>query len=44
MKFHDKHEQKMDNYDYFTVDVHPTYKDSRCFFVVKLDKSKEVLI
>jgi len=31
----------MDNFDHFTVNVHPTHNDSRCFFVVKKDGSSE---
>lgn len=38
---HDKGEQKLESLSHFTVDVHPEYKDTRCFFAVKNDNSKE---
>ena len=31
----------MEDLDHFTVDVHPEYKDTRCFFAVKKDGKKE---
>jgi hypothetical protein len=42
IKFHSNGEKKMENFDHFTVNVHPTHNDSRCFFVVRQDGSSEV--
>lgn len=39
--FHDKHEEKMKDFSYFEVGVHPQYEKTRCFFVVKTDDTKE---
>ena len=41
IKFHDKYDDKVRDMVSFTVDVHPTYKDTRCFQVVKKDGSKQ---
>lgn len=43
LKYHDNAEKKLENFKHFTVDVHPNYKETRCFFVVKEDGTKEVL-
>lgn len=41
IKHHSNGEKKMENFDHFTVNVHPTHSDSRCFFVVREDGSSE---
>lgn len=41
LKFHDKGEKKLENVDHFTVDIHPEFKETRCFFIVRTDESKE---
>jgi hypothetical protein len=38
---HDKADQKMTDFDHFTVGIHPEYDNTRCFFVVKKDGTKE---
>eukprot|EP00828_Plagiopyla_frontata_P024450 TRINITY_DN3122_c0_g1_i5.p1 TRINITY_DN3122_c0_g1~~TRINITY_DN3122_c0_g1_i5.p1 ORF type:complete len:208 (+),score=57.05 TRINITY_DN3122_c0_g1_i5:177-800(+) len=40
LKYHDN-EDKFKNLKNFTVNIHPIHKDSRCFFAVKEDGSKE---
>ena len=41
VKFHDKHEAKMREFDHFEAGEHPNYDKTRCFFVVRKDGSKE---
>lgn len=41
LALHEKGETKLAELDHFTVDIHPEYKDTRCFFVVKADGTKE---
>lgn len=41
MKYHDKGEEKLKDFDHFTVDFHPKFNDTKCFFVVRTDGSKE---
>jgi len=41
LEYHDNKDKKMHNLGHFTVDVHPEYKDTRCFFAVKEDGTKE---
>ncbi len=41
LKFHEKHESKMNNFDHFEAGEHPNYEKTRCFFVVRKDGSKE---
>lgn len=41
MKYHTKGEEKLKDFEYFTVDLHPEFKDTKCFFVVKKDGTKE---
>lgn len=41
LKFHDKHEEKMKNFDHFEAGEHPNYEKTRCFFAVRKDGSKE---
>lgn len=31
----------MENFEHFEVGIHPEHQDTRCFFVVKKDESKE---
>jgi hypothetical protein len=41
LKFHDKQESKMKSFTHFEAGVHPDYEKTRCFFVVREDKTKE---
>mmetsp|Transcript_25662 Transcript_25662/g.22684 ORF Transcript_25662/g.22684 Transcript_25662/m.22684 type:complete len:217 (+) Transcript_25662:405-1055(+) len=41
LKFHEAFEQKAKDLDHFTVDQHPEYKSTRCFFVVRKDGTRE---
>jgi len=41
VKHHEKSEEKLQELESFTVDYHPVYKQTRCFFIVKKDGSKE---
>lgn len=41
IKYHDKYEQKVKDIKGFTVDIHPTYNDTRCFHILKNDGTKE---
>jgi len=41
MKYHDSGDKKMEGFDHFTVDVHPKFSDTKCFFVVRKDGTKE---
>ncbi|KAL4507239.1 hypothetical protein ABPG72_002032 [Tetrahymena utriculariae] len=41
LEYHNSKEAKLKDLDHFTVDVHPEHKDTRCFFVVKSDGTKE---
>lgn len=41
LKYHDKANEKLQGVKSFVVDFHPTYKQTRCFFIVKEDETKE---
>ncbi len=41
LKYHDKYEAKSKDLKGFTTGPHPEYKNTRCFFAVKEDGSKE---
>lgn len=41
LNYHPKCDKKMENFDHFEVGIHPDHKDTRCFFVVKKDDTKE---
>lgn len=41
LKYHHKSEEKLKGCTGFTVDFHPDFKDTRCFFVVKEGGEKE---
>lgn len=41
LKHHEKAEEKLKDIKDFTVGLHPEYKQTRCFFVIKNDDSKE---
>ncbi len=41
LAYHEKHEQKLKNKAHYVVDVHPEFPETRCFFVVKEDGTKE---
>jgi len=41
LKYHDNAEEKSKDLKHFTVGTHPLYKQTRCFFVVRNDGTKE---
>lgn len=41
LKHHDKGEEKLKDAQDFTVGLHPEFKQTRCFFVIKKDGTKE---
>lgn len=41
LKHHEKADDKLKALKGFTVSLHPDYKDTRCFFVIKEDDTKE---
>ncbi|CAI2372682.1 unnamed protein product [Moneuplotes crassus] len=41
IKHHEKHDEKMKDFSHFIVDEHPSYRNTRCFFVVRADGTKE---
>lgn len=41
LKYHDNSVEKLKDLKSFTVDFHPTYKQTRCFFIVREDESRE---
>jgi hypothetical protein len=41
IKFHDKGDDKMKDFEGFEVGVHPDYEKTRCFFVLKKGGAKE---
>jgi len=41
LKFHEHHDNKIKDLQNFTVEPHPEHKESRCFFVVRKDGTKE---
>lgn len=41
VSFHERGEEKLKNLDHFVVDVNPSYIDTRCFFVVRSDGTRE---
>ena len=41
LKYHDRGEEKVGDLDHFTVDIHPEFKETRCFFIIRKDGSKE---
>lgn len=41
LKFHDKADEKLKDYDHFEVGPHPEFSKTRCFFVVKKGGNKE---
>jgi len=41
LKYHDSAEEKAKDLKHFTVGTHPLYKQTRCFFVVRNDGTKE---
>lgn len=41
LKYHDKYDEKLKDAEDFLVDFHPVYKQTRCFFTVKEDGTKE---
>ena len=41
LKYHDKAEQKLNGLKYFSVGIHPEFKETRCFIAVKENGDKE---
>jgi DNA-directed RNA polymerase IV subunit 1 len=41
LKYHEKAEDKLKGLKDFSVGIHPEYNQTRCFFVIKEDGSKE---
>jgi tRNA pseudouridine38/39 synthase len=41
LKYHENGAKKLADLKNFTVDVHPDHKETRCFFAVKEDGTKE---
>lgn len=41
VKLHEKGEEKLKGLKSFTVGFHPEYEETRCFFIVKKDGTKE---
>lgn len=41
LKYHEKGAEKLKGIKGFTVDFHPTYKQTRCFFIIKDDDTRE---
>jgi len=41
LKFHPKHDEKMENFDHFEVGCHPEFLKTRCFFAAKADGTKQ---
>lgn len=41
VKYHKKGEEKLKDWEYFILDFHPEFKETKCFFVVRKDGSKE---
>ena len=41
LKYHEKGEEKLKDFDFFEVNLHPKFTDTKCFFVVRKDGSKE---
>ena len=41
LKFHDKSEAKMRDFQHFEAGEHPNYEKTRCFFVSRPDGTKE---
>lgn len=41
LKFHDKHDEKMKDFDGFVCGTHPTFVKTRCFFILRKNGDKE---
>lgn len=41
LKYHEKSEEKLKECKSFSVDFHPVYKQTRCFFIVREDGTRE---
>lgn len=41
LKYHKNTEEKLANFKAFTVDFHPTFEATRCFFIIREDGTKE---
>ena len=41
LNYHPKCDKKMMNFDHFEVNKHPDHEDTKCFFIVRSDETKE---
>ena len=41
LKFHSRYEEKTKDFSHLEVDTHPSYENTRCYFIVHKDGSKE---
>ena len=41
LELHEKGTEKLKNFDHFTVNEHPEFAKTRCFFVVRKDGKQE---
>lgn len=41
LKYHDRGSEKLKDFDHFEVNQNTKYENTRCFFVVRKDESKE---
>ena len=41
LMYHPKYDQKIKSFDHFEINMHPKFNDTKCYFVVKSDKTKE---
>ena len=41
VKYHKKGTEKLRDFDHFILDFHPDHKDTKCFFIVRKDNTKE---
>lgn len=41
LAYHERHDEKIQGKSHYTVDIHPEFQETRCFFVVKEDGTKE---
>ena len=40
LSYHERAEEKKKDVKHYVVDVHPTYMDTRCLFVVREDNTR----
>jgi hypothetical protein len=42
LKYHEKYEEKVKDLKDVSVDIHPKFPNTRCFFIIREDGTKEV--